>query len=81
MPAKRAGENVLIATWNIQALSRATKRWVAAETDDPKRNLQDLCCIATIISRFDVVAVVEIKRNLEALRLLMAILGPGWRPS
>ena len=78
LPAKRAGENVLIATWNIQALSRATKRWIAAETDDPKRNLQDLCCIATIISRFDVVAVVEIKRNLEALRLLMAILGPGW---
>jgi exonuclease III len=78
LPAKKADENLLIATWNIQALSRATKRWVAAETDDPKRNLLDLCCIATIISRFDVVAVVEIKRSLEALKLLMAILGPGW---
>ena len=31
-----------------------------------------------MISRFDVVAVVEIKRNLEALRLFMAILGPTW---
>ena len=78
LPAKDADENLLIATWNIQALARVTKRWVASESDDPKRNLQDLCCIAEIISHFDVVAVVEIKRNLEALRLLMSILGPGW---
>jgi endonuclease/exonuclease/phosphatase family metal-dependent hydrolase len=78
LPAKQPGQNLLIATWNIQQLARVTKRWAAAESDDPKRNLQDLCCIASVISRFDVVAAVEIKRNLEALRLLMAILGPDW---
>jgi hypothetical protein len=78
LPAKRANQNLLIATWNIKSLARVTRRWESAETDDPKRNLQDLCCIATVISRFDVVAVVEIKRNLEALRLLMTILGPRW---
>ena len=78
IPSKRSDENLLIATWNIKALARVTKRWASSDEDDPKRNLQDLCCIATIVSRFDVVALVEIKRDMEALRLLMAILGPKW---
>ena len=78
IPRKRAGENLLIATWNIKALARVTKRWTSTESDSPKRNLQDLCCIATVISHFDVVALVEIKRELEALRFLMAILGSKW---
>jgi endonuclease/exonuclease/phosphatase family metal-dependent hydrolase len=78
IPAKVVDRNLLIGTWNIQQLARVTKRWVAKPDDSPKRNLQDLCCIAEIVSRFDVVALVEVKRNLEALRLLMDVLGPDW---
>ena len=78
IPAKVVDRNLLIGTWNIRQFARITKRWQATPDDDPKRNLEDLCCIAEVISRFDVVALVEVKRNLEALRLLMQTLGPEW---
>ncbi len=78
IPAKVVDRNLLIGTWNIQALGRITKRWTPKADDSPKRNLTDLCCIAEIVSRFDVMAIVEVKRNLEALRLLMDVLGPDW---
>ncbi len=78
IPAKVVDRNLLIGTWNIQALGRITKRWTPKADDSPKRNLTDLCCIAEIVSRFDVIAIVEVKRNLEALRLLMDVLGPDW---
>jgi endonuclease/exonuclease/phosphatase family metal-dependent hydrolase len=77
VPKKKQG-NLLIGTWNIAQFARVTKRWRSAAGDSPKRNLQDICCIAEVISRFDVCALVEVKRNLEALRLLMQILGPDW---
>ncbi len=78
IPAKVVDRNLLIGTWNIQALGRITPRWTPKADDSPKRNLTDLCCIAEIVSRFDVVALVEVKRNLEALRMLMDVLGEDW---
>jgi Endonuclease/Exonuclease/phosphatase family len=78
VPAKRRGDNLLIGTWNIKALSRVNRKWATATGDSPLRNLQDMCAIADVISRFDVVALVEVKRDLEALRFLMQILGPNW---
>ncbi len=78
IPAKVVDRNLLIGTWNVQALSRVTKRWTPREDDSPKRNLQDVWCIAEVVSRFDVVALVEIRHTLEALRLLMELLGPNW---
>lgn len=78
LPRKKAGENLLIGTWNIKALARVNRRWATTAGDSPLRNLQDVCAIAQVISHFDVVALVEVKRNLEALRLLMAILGSDW---
>lgn len=78
VPAKVLDKNLLIATWNIRHFGRVTRRWQARPGDSPKRNLQDLWCIAEIVSRFDVVALVEVKRNLDALRLLLRILGPDW---
>src|SRR5262245_2094914 len=78
IPKKKAKKNLLIGTWNLRQFGRITKRWVPSPNDNPKRNLQDLCCIAEVISRFDVVALVEVKDNLEALRLLMQALGPDW---
>src|SRR5581483_9791084 len=78
IPAKVLDRNLLIGTWNLRQFGRITKRWQAAPGDNPKRNLQDLCCIAEIVSRFDVVALVEVKRDLTALRLLVQALGPDW---
>ncbi len=78
IPAKVVDRNLLIGTWNIQQFARVTTRWTPRSDDSPKRNLTDLCCIAEIASRFDVMAIVEVKRSLEALRLLMDVLGPDW---
>jgi Endonuclease/Exonuclease/phosphatase family len=78
VPAKRRDDNLLIGTWNIRAFSRVNPKWATATGDSPLRNLQDMCAIADVISRFDVVALVEVKRELAALRLLMQILGPNW---
>jgi hypothetical protein len=78
IPAKVVDRNLLIATWNVKHLARVNPRWATSARQSPKRNLLDLCCIAEIVSRFDVVALVEVKRNLEALRLLLQILGPDW---
>jgi endonuclease/exonuclease/phosphatase family metal-dependent hydrolase len=78
LPAKVVDRNLLIATWNLANFARVTKRWDSRPNDNPRRNLQDLCCIAEVVSRFDVVALVEVKRNLEAFRLLLQILGPDW---
>jgi hypothetical protein len=78
LPAKRRDDNLLIGTWNIKAFSRVNRKWATGRGDSPLRNLQDMCAIADVISRFDVVALVEVKRNLEALRLLLQLLGPNW---
>jgi Endonuclease/Exonuclease/phosphatase family len=78
VPAKKRDDNLLIGTWNIKAFSRVNRKWATATGDSPLRNLQDMCAIAGVISRFDVVALVEVKRDLEALRLLVQILGPSW---
>lgn len=78
IPAKVVDHNLLIATWNVRHFGRVLPKWRTAGGDSPKRNLEDLCAIAEVIASFDVVALVEVKRNLQALRLLMAILGPDW---
>ena len=78
VPAKKRGDNLLIGTWNIRAFARVNRKWATATGDSPLRNLQDICAIATVIARFDVVALVEVKSDLTGLRLLMQILGPTW---
>ncbi|MGI8911237.1 MAG: endonuclease/exonuclease/phosphatase family protein [Rubrobacteraceae bacterium] len=78
VPAKALDRNLLIATWNIRAFGDLTEKWESAEEDTPKRDLHSLLCIAEIVSRFDVVAVQEVKDNLKALRHLLKVLGPNW---
>jgi hypothetical protein len=78
IPGKALDDNLLIATWNIRHFGRVTNRWLASAGDDPKRTLHDVLCLAQIISRFDVVAIQEVKRDLDALRMLMLFLGPDW---
>jgi endonuclease/exonuclease/phosphatase family metal-dependent hydrolase len=73
-----ANDNLLIATWNIRAFSSLTRKWLAEGSDSPKRDLRGLRVIIEIITRFDVVAIQELKGDLRALRETMAFLGEDW---
>lgn len=77
IPPKRL-RNLLIATWNIRSFASLTRKWTATGDDKPKRDLRGLRAIIEIISRFDVVAVQEIKGDLRALRDTMRFLGSDW---
>lgn len=69
IPEKKLESNLLLATWNIR------------EFDSPaygKRSLEAYHYIAEIISRFDIVAIQEVREDLEALEKLMGILGGYW---
>jgi exonuclease III len=78
IPAKQLDRNLLVATWNLRAFGGLTDKWRAEEGDEPTRDLFDVRCIAEIVSRFDVVAIQEIRGNLTALQTLQAALGPNW---
>jgi endonuclease/exonuclease/phosphatase family metal-dependent hydrolase len=77
LPA-RTGDTVLIGTWNIRDLAGLTAAWQSGARDSPKRNLADVCAIAEIVSRFDVVAIQEVRSDLTGLRTLMRRLGADW---
>lgn len=79
VPPKRAtNRNLLIGTWNIKAFASLTRKWTASGNDAPKRDLRGLWAITEIVSRFDVVAIQEIKGDLRALRTMMKTLGEDW---
>ena len=77
IPAKRS-DNLLIATWNIRSFASLTRKWTASGSDSPKRDLRGLRAIIEILSRFDVIAIQELKGNLRALRDTMRFLGHPW---
>lgn len=77
IPPKHTDHNLLVATWNLRAFSRVFDSH-DENPRSPKRNLRAIAIIAEIISRFDVIAIQEIKRDLDALRTLLAFLGPDW---
>ena len=69
IPEKSAEKRLLLATWNIR------------EFDSPaygERLTEAFYYIAEIISRFDLVALQEIRQDLRALDRLMNILGSNW---
>ncbi|MDO0917825.1 endonuclease/exonuclease/phosphatase family protein [Streptomyces sp. DT2A-34] len=80
VPAKKdgVGANLLISTWNLRAFSDLTKAWTTPDGASPKRNFTDVHLIASVIRRFDVVAVQETRGNLRALRYLLKVLGDDW---
>jgi endonuclease/exonuclease/phosphatase family metal-dependent hydrolase len=69
---------VLIATWNLRAFGNLTESWKCKESDSPKRNWHALRCIAEIVSRFDVIAIQEVRDNLRSLRHMLKMLGDDW---
>jgi endonuclease/exonuclease/phosphatase family metal-dependent hydrolase len=78
IPKKSLDKNLLIATWNIRAFGDLTEKWTVTDNDSPKRNLHALRCITEIISRFDVIAIQEVKGNIKSLRHMLKALGPNW---
>ncbi len=60
IPKKLAGQNLLIATWNIRSFSSLTRKWTALQSDSPKRDLRGLRAICDILSRFDVIGASDI---------------------
>ena len=78
LPAKKIGRNLLIATWNIRAFGDLSRIWTSGQEDSPRRDLSSVKYITEIISRFDVIAVQEVKANIRAFRDMMKLLGPNW---
>jgi endonuclease/exonuclease/phosphatase family metal-dependent hydrolase len=78
IPPKRLDDNLLIATWNLRAFGDVTEKWRSEKGDSPQRDLLSVLCIAKIASRFDVIAVQEVKDNIKGLRDMMKVLGPEW---
>ncbi len=68
----------MIATWNLRAFASLTRKLTASPSGEPKRDLRGLRAIGNIVSRFDVVAVQEVKGDLRALRDLLRFLGNNW---
>ncbi len=76
--AKELDRNLLVGSWNLRAFGGLTKKWHSVDGDSPKRDLADVLAIASVLSRFDVVAVQEVRSDLRALRHLLKALGPEW---
>lgn len=77
IPLKSLDRNVLIGTWNIRGFGKVLEGWDSPAGESPRRNPRDVLCLAEIVSRFDVVALQEIKRDLGGLRRRQA---SSWRP-
>ncbi|CAN5250120.1 hypothetical protein BH11BAC6_BH11BAC6_04040 [soil metagenome] len=69
IPQKTADKNFILATWNIREFEKGTYGGRLAET---------YYYMAEIISHFDLVAIQEVRENMQALRDLKNILGPQW---
>jgi hypothetical protein len=78
IPTRRE-QNLLVATWNLRAFADLTQKWHAGPKDSPQRDWHAVACVAQIVSRFDLVAIQEIRRNTAAARFLLQRLGPDWR--
>jgi len=70
IPAKTVDSTLLLGTWNIREFGG---------TKSGSRDPEALFYIAEIISRFDIVAVQEVRDNLDALDELMGYLGGWWK--
>jgi len=70
IPAKTVDETLLLATWNIRDFDKPA---YGARSDEA------IYYIAEIISRFDLVAVQEVYKDLTALHRLIKVLGGYWK--
>lgn len=69
IPERTQEQTLLLATWNIREFD---------STKYGPRMKEALYYIAEIIARFDLIALQEVNKNLDALEDLMKILGDKW---
>lgn len=78
LPEKITDQNLIIGTWNIRSFGGLFSEW-GENPASPKRNLRALAIIAEIVSRLDIVAIQEVRRETTAIRYLQdEFLGPNW---
>ncbi|BBD09199.1 endonuclease/exonuclease/phosphatase family protein [Desulfovibrio ferrophilus] len=70
VPARTLEETLLLATWNIREFGAGKYGGRLPES---------IHYIAEVVSRFDLVAVQEVRRNLDALNRVRSVLGPYWK--
>jgi hypothetical protein len=63
----KSNSQLLLATWNIQHFG-STERYD-----------ESYWYIAEVLSRFDLIAIQEVKQSLQDLELVIRLLGPWWR--
>lgn len=68
IPSSSLDESVIIATWNIREFGKT-----------PRRE-SSIHFIAEILNQFDLIAITELRRNIEDLNRVMQVLDPtgGW---
>jgi endonuclease/exonuclease/phosphatase family metal-dependent hydrolase len=67
IPKSERDGNLIIASWNLRELGRS------------KRLPESIHYVAEIMSRFDVVAVQEVRGDLGDLKRVLDVLGPWWK--
>jgi len=70
IPAKTVDPTLLLATWNLREFGGNKS---GGREDEP------LLYIAEIMSRFDIIAVQEVRDDLDCLDKLMSMLGSWWK--
>ena len=76
-PKRDTVRNLIVGTWNLKAFGTHQDNWTAVGS--PTRDVRGLWAIIEILSRFDVVAIQEVKGDLKALRTTLKTLGPDWQ--
>ncbi|MEO1031414.1 MAG: endonuclease/exonuclease/phosphatase family protein [Bacteroidota bacterium] len=71
MPSRKVNDSIIIGTWNIRDFGR--NRFGFGE-----RMSESYYYIAEIISKFDIIAIQEVDKDLSAIENLTEILGPSW---
>ena len=77
LPLKELDRNLIIGTWNLRAFGEVFRQWTE-NAGSPKRNLRAMASIVEVVRRFDVIAIQEVKRELDAMYMLLDWLGPDW---
>ena len=68
IPVKRNDQNLVIGSWNIKEFGQMTNRLP-----------ESYFYIAEILSKFDLIAIQEIKNRLDDLSIIMRLLGSDWK--
>lgn len=71
IPTRTVNQSLLLATWNIRDFD-------SNKFGHGPRLIESFFYIAEIISRFDLIAIQEVTRDLRALKKVLEILGPHW---